>query len=109
MWQRRERESDSGERVLFATLVPEWGCEAYAEGCSDNSSIMRTVEHSMTNAVKRFVGASVVLPKRGHQDPPGKAIGSSGTSSAFSFSAQESPWREENRDNNVSRARPVVH
>jgi hypothetical protein len=56
MWQRRERENDSGERVLFATLVPEWGCEAYAEGCSDNSSIMRTVEHSMTNAVKRFVG-----------------------------------------------------
>jgi hypothetical protein len=103
MWQRRERENDSGERVLFATLVPEWGCEAYAEGCSDNSSIMRTVEHSMTNA------ASVVLPKRGHQDPPGKAIGSSGTWRAFSFSSQESSWREENRDNNVSRARPVGH
>jgi hypothetical protein len=29
---------------------------AYADGCSDNSSIMRTVESLLTNAVKRFVG-----------------------------------------------------
>ena len=29
---------------------------AYAESCSDNSSIMRTVERLLTNAVKRFVG-----------------------------------------------------
>jgi hypothetical protein len=29
---------------------------AYAERCSDNSSIMRTVESLLTNAVKRFVG-----------------------------------------------------
>jgi hypothetical protein len=29
---------------------------AYAESCSDNSSIMRTVESLLTNAVKRFVG-----------------------------------------------------
>ena len=29
---------------------------AYAERCSDNSSIMQTVERLLTNAVKRFVG-----------------------------------------------------
>jgi hypothetical protein len=29
---------------------------AYADGCSDNSSIVRTVESLLTNAVKRFVG-----------------------------------------------------
>ena len=29
---------------------------AYAESCSDNPSIMRTVESLLTNAVKRFVG-----------------------------------------------------
>ena len=29
---------------------------AYAESCSDNSSIMRTVERLLTDAVKRFVG-----------------------------------------------------
>jgi hypothetical protein len=32
------------------------GGRAYAEGCSDNSSIMRTVERLLTTAVKRFVG-----------------------------------------------------
>jgi len=39
---------------------------AYAESCSDNSSIMRDVESLLTNAVKRFV------VKHGHQDPLGK-------------------------------------
>jgi hypothetical protein len=29
---------------------------AYAESCSDNSSIMRTAESLLTNAVKRLVG-----------------------------------------------------
>ena len=29
---------------------------AFAESCSDNSSITRTVESLLTNAVKRFVG-----------------------------------------------------
>ena len=40
-----------------AAFVPEraWN-GAYTESCSDNSSIMRTVEGLLTTAVKRFVG-----------------------------------------------------
>ena len=50
-------EHDSGERLQPAAFVPEraWN-GAYAESCSDNSSIMRTVESLLTTAVKRFVG-----------------------------------------------------
>jgi hypothetical protein len=45
----------------------------YAESCSDNSSIMRTVESLLTNAVKRFAAcicdlAETRAPRRTHQE-----------------------------------------
>jgi hypothetical protein len=43
--------------VQLATLYPRSSLErVHAESCSDNSSIMRTVELSLTNVFKRFVG-----------------------------------------------------
>jgi hypothetical protein len=47
----------SSQHVPDSYLVLKWvGGRAYAEGCSDNSSIMWTVERLLTTAVKRCVG-----------------------------------------------------
>ena len=48
---------ERGKLVQFAILVPEAPCNGpNTESCSDNLSIMRTVESSLATAVNRCVG-----------------------------------------------------
>jgi hypothetical protein len=65
------------------SLVPYWVCNARMLG-ADSSSIMRTVESLLTNAVKRFVGRICDLAETCHS----KWLGPR---------SQKQPWRKESR------------
>jgi hypothetical protein len=56
-------EHQEGGGVKPAAFVPTGTKGTYAESCSDNSSIMRTVESSLTTPVKRFLGRSCDLAR----------------------------------------------
>jgi hypothetical protein len=79
----RWRGRNDGDEAFSPLPLSGTGKEhADAGCCSDNSSIMRTVENSLTTTLKRFVGRICNLAEHGRQDPSGMATRGLGIPSA---------------------------